>query len=466
MKWSVVCLVAVAMHGCLSDAQSKYPPIRPLYPPKNRNPVKIQPKELIQSKQQFETPLDWTYPANPVPEAKVYGRSERRSPVAANSVVIFCNENMIHVEAKQDLLGIGELIHIDDLVLGDCAHTGFDNANNVIIFQAELQACGSFLTMTDASLIYSFMLNYKPNPLTSTTIIRTNDVSITVECHYPRKHNVSSMALIPTWTPFSSAKYAEEFLYFSLRLMTADWQYERDSNEFSLGDILNIEASVMQYFHVPLRVFVDSCVATLEPNPNASPNYAFIDNHGCLIDAKITGSHSMFMARSEDHKLHFQLEAFRFGSQKTGSPSQIYHKPSNPMTTHKKTPYISPRARGTKHPHDSTLGNQHLPREQNPDGRTPVDITAHTSPPKQHDMIYITCHLKAARVSMPIDSNYKACSFVNTWREAGGNDGMCNCCDSTCGTRNARDVTRPKTPAYTWEGDVQLGPIIISEKVM
>uniref|UniRef100_A0A6Q2Z2A5 Zona pellucida sperm-binding protein 3 n=1 Tax=Esox lucius TaxID=8010 RepID=A0A6Q2Z2A5_ESOLU len=418
MKWSVVCLVAVAMHGCLSDAQSKYPPIRPLYPPKNRNPVKIQPKELIQSKQQFETPLDWTYPANPVPEAKVYGRSERRSPVAANSVVIFCNENMIHVEAKQDLLGIGELIHIDDLVLGDCAHTGFDNANNVIIFQAELQACGSFLTMTDASLIYSFMLNYKPNPLTSTTIIRTNDVSITVECHYPRKHNVSSMALIPTWTPFSSAKYAEEFLYFSLRLMTADWQYERDSNEFSLGDILNIEASVMQYFHVPLRVFVDSCVATLEPNPNASPNYAFIDNHGCLIDAKITGSHSMFMARSEDHKLHFQLEAFRFGSQKTGSPSQIYHKPT------------------------------------------------HTSPPKQHDMIYITCHLKAARVSMPIDSNYKACSFVNTWREAGGNDGMCNCCDSTCGTRNARDVTRPKTPAYTWEGDVQLGPIIISEKVM
>lgn len=35
-----------------------------------------------------------------------------------------------------------------------------------------------------------------------------------------RKHNVSSLALIPTWTPFSAAKYAEELLYFSMRLMT------------------------------------------------------------------------------------------------------------------------------------------------------------------------------------------------------------------------------------------------------
>lgn len=63
-------------------------------------------------------------------------------------------------------------------------------------------------------------------------------------------------------------------------LLAADWQYERAGNMYVLGDMVNIEASVMQYFHVPLRIFVDSCVATLEPNINANPRYAFIENHG------------------------------------------------------------------------------------------------------------------------------------------------------------------------------------------
>ncbi|KAJ8003096.1 hypothetical protein DPEC_G00165820 [Dallia pectoralis] len=460
MKWSVVCLVAVAMLGCLSDAQ----PIYTRQQPKSRTPVKILPKDPTQSKQQFETPLDWTFPADPVPEPRVYGKSEKRAPVAATSVQIFCNENMIHVEAKQDLLGIGELIQVDDLVLGDCAHTGFDNVNHVIIFQAELQACGSHLTMTDDSLIYGYMLYYKPQSQSMSTVVRTNEVMVSVECHYQRKHNVSSMALIPAWTPFSAAKYAQEFLYFSLRLMTADWHYERDSNEYSLGDMINVEASVMQYFHVPLRVFVDSCVASVLPDPNANPNYVFIDNHGCMIDAKVTGSHSQFMARSEDNKIHFQLEAFRFNGQRAGNPNPIYHKPNNPITTNKKVPVVNPRARGIKQPHDKNPANPPYPHPSNPN--KPHDATANTSPAWLQDQIYITCHLKATRVSSPIDTEYKACSFVNTWSEAGGTDGVCSCCDSTCGARTARDVTKPKTPASIWEGDVQLGPLIIGEKVV
>lgn len=32
----------------------------------------------------------------------------------------------------------------------------------------------------------------------------------------------------------------------------------------------------------------------------------------CLIDARLTGSHSRFMPRTVDNKLQFQLEAFKF----------------------------------------------------------------------------------------------------------------------------------------------------------
>ncbi|XP_055789635.1 zona pellucida sperm-binding protein 3-like [Salvelinus fontinalis] len=426
IKWSVVCLVAVAMLGCLCVAQNwpafkpnRPSPQQPQQPPYQK--PRIPPKDQTQAKQKFDTPLDWSYPLDPKPEPKIIGSSEARTPVAANSVRAECRENMVHVEAKHDLLGIGQLIQLEDLTLGDCPMTAFDNINQVLIFESPLQSCGSQLRMTTNSLIYIFTLFYKPKPLANTPLIRTNDAMIIIECHYPRKHNVSSLALIPTWTPFSAAKYAEELLYFSMRLMTADWQYERAGNMYVLGDMVNIEASVMQYFHVPLRIFVDSCVATLEPNINANPRYAFIENHGCLIDAKMTGSHSQFMPRSADYKLYFQVEAFRFQSQKGSDP--IYPQ------------------------------------------KTKIPVQAASDYPATLDMIFITCHLKATTITFPIDFEYKACSFINTWREAGGNDGVCGCCDSTCSNRKGRDTTKHQNPANIWEGDVQLGPIFITEKV-
>ncbi len=56
--------------------------------------------------------------------------------------------------------------------------------------------------------------------------------------------------------------------------------FERPSKVFFLGDVLNIQASVKQYNHVPLRIFVDHCVATTGPDVNSAPMYSFIENHG------------------------------------------------------------------------------------------------------------------------------------------------------------------------------------------
>ncbi len=91
-----------------------------------------------------------------------------------------------------------------------------------------------------------------------------------------RFHNVSSNALRPTWVPYASTEVGEEVLLFSLKLMMGwcsffihsalwirlfqncsfladDWSYERPSHLYFLGDIINIEASVTVYNHVPLR---------------------------------------------------------------------------------------------------------------------------------------------------------------------------------------------------------------------
>ncbi|XP_041651315.1 zona pellucida sperm-binding protein 3-like [Cheilinus undulatus] len=429
MKCSAVCLVALAVLGSFCHAQwgkqEAYNPPQSRYQ-KPAPPVRQEPKNPMppqQSKQDFEVPLTWTYPEDPKPETPPEVPFELRHPVPAATVAVECRERDAHVEVKKDMFGIGQFINAADLTLGSCGAVAEDNAAQVLIFESELHNCGSLLAMTEEALVYTFVLNYNPQPLGGAPVVRTSKAAVIVECHYPRKHNVSSLPLDPLWIPFSAVKVAEEFLYFTLKLMMDDWQHERPSYQYFLGDMINIEASVKQFFHVPLRVYVDSCVATLAPDMNSNPRYSFIENHGCFVDARITGSASKFMARTAENKLQFQLEAFRFQGSDSG-------------------------------------------------------------------LLYITCHLKATSAAYVIDSQHRACSYINGWQEASGTHPACGSCDSassepsntgTSGAwgssgattvvanpgRKIRDTTKTgQSEVFEWEGHVTVGPIPIGEKVI
>uniref|UniRef100_A0A8C7HFV9 Zona pellucida sperm-binding protein 3 n=1 Tax=Oncorhynchus kisutch TaxID=8019 RepID=A0A8C7HFV9_ONCKI len=276
--------------------------------PVQEEPARLDPSEAVeepegsQSKQAFEKPLTLNYHKVEKPERKPTVL-EWPPQLATNSVVTWC---LVRVNVKQDLLGIGRLIQPQRITLGGCAATEEDADAHVITFESELHGCGSELTA---------------KPLVNTSIVKTSAAMVDIECHYLSKAIVSN-ALKPTWIPNISNMVPEELLYFSLRFMTADWQFERPSNHYYLGDIINMEASVMPYHHVPLRVFVDRCVATLAPDVHIIPRYSFIEDHGCLVDAKLTGSSSQFLSRSQDDKIQFQLESFRFQPQ--NDSQQLY----------------------------------------------------------------------------------------------------------------------------------------------
>ncbi|XP_017551863.1 zona pellucida sperm-binding protein 3-like [Pygocentrus nattereri] len=278
-------------------------------------PLSLPHKDPLHTQAQIHEPrkkLSWRFPKVPERPQQSPVDFDLQQPAPANSVAAACGESVVLVEVKQNLFGTGHLVNSSSLTLGGCAAVGQDSEAQVLIFQSELQACGSMLSMTDDDLVYSFNLIYSPEPLPGTPIVRAGGAVVQIECHYSRKHNVSSNALVPSWVPYASTEVAEEHLVFALKLMTDDWKFERPSNQYFLGDFMNIEASLMQFNHVPLNVFVDSCVATADPEDAASPRYSFIENHGCLIDAKITGSNSHFMQRVQGNKLQFQLEVFTF----------------------------------------------------------------------------------------------------------------------------------------------------------
>ncbi|MBN3282021.1 ZP3 protein, partial [Polyodon spathula] len=90
-----------------------------------------------------------------------------------------------------------------------------------------------------------------------------------------------------------------------------NWSGPRVSSVIYLGDVLHIEASVAVDNHVPLRLYVDSCIATLSGNKDSEPRYAIVDKLRCLMDSKAADSSSSFR-RPALNKLRFDITAFRF----------------------------------------------------------------------------------------------------------------------------------------------------------
>ncbi|KAG2468456.1 EPHB1 protein, partial [Polypterus senegalus] len=194
---------------------------------------------------------------------------------------------------------------------------------NDSILQFELDAFRFYGVATSSMLtdeiVYSFTLEYNPSSIPGIPIMRTNPAVVLIECHYSRNHNVSSNALNPTWVPYNSTISAEDILGFSLDIMNSDWSAPRSTNTFYLGDLINLQASVDNTNHVPLRIFVDNCVAS-PASDGSAPTYTFIGNHGCFTDGQLTNSSSQFITpRVDSSTLQFELDAFRFYDVTTSS---------------------------------------------------------------------------------------------------------------------------------------------------
>ncbi|XP_043836245.1 zona pellucida sperm-binding protein 3-like [Dromiciops gliroides] len=239
-------------------------------------------------------------------------------------VTVQCEDDRLRVSVTRDFFGTGRLVQAAELTLGPaaCAPMPSDPLSKRIIFEVALHECGSDVQMTPDSLIYSTVLRYVPSLSQSPLVLRSSPVSVPIQCQYPRRDNVSSRAIRPTWVPFHSTLSREQRLKFFLRLMTDDWSTERSSSAFQLGDLIYIQADVYTGYHVPLRLYVDSCTATLTPDPTSVPYYVIIDFNGCLVDGRSQDSSSIFiLPRPQQNTLRFMVDTFRFAQD---SRNEIY----------------------------------------------------------------------------------------------------------------------------------------------
>ncbi|XP_051245021.1 zona pellucida sperm-binding protein 3-like [Dicentrarchus labrax] len=234
-----------------------------------------------------------------------------------STVHVQCTETSMIIVVKPDLYKNGRLVSPGELFLGEAEHSQSSQCRAVAagdteyVIEAGLQDCGSKLTISEDSVIYSNKLIVSP-AASYHGIIRTTHAVVPVSCHYKRTHFVSSNAQQPPLTLSASAKHSTGSSTFSLQLMTDDWTSEAPSSAFYLGDLLHLEASYTGPGSGQRRLFIDSCVATLSPDRTSVPRYYFIENYGCLTDAKEGGSDSLFQPRTKAHSLQLQLNAFLF----------------------------------------------------------------------------------------------------------------------------------------------------------
>ncbi|KAJ7996155.1 hypothetical protein DPEC_G00234130 [Dallia pectoralis] len=245
---------------------------------------------------------------------------ERRGypSVGASTVRVKCTDTTMVLLIDSDLYNNGHHASAEELFLGfgteqkDCRAVPVSDTKFII--EAGLEDCDSTVTVGDESMVYSNKLVYSPTA-DSDVITRVISAVIPVACHYPRTHFVSSavqVPLPPSVPVRTTVKPASLQTVFSLKLMTDDWQRERFSNKYHLGESLHIEASVRGAGQLPRRLYIENCVATLEPDVSSVPRYYFIKDHGCLMDSKEIGSNSRFLSRIGNDKLRLQLDAFKF----------------------------------------------------------------------------------------------------------------------------------------------------------
>ncbi|XP_034532772.1 zona pellucida sperm-binding protein 3-like isoform X2 [Notolabrus celidotus] len=249
------------------------------------------------------------------------GERENRDSPGGAGLVVRCGEVNVMISVKRQFFEDRRIpFRPEFLRLGatktqqrSCEPTVSEHE---MVISAGLQDCGT--KAHPEGFVFSNQLFLIPpvTPVsTGTEIVRGMSTVIPVECHYKRKQTVRGEPITPTWQPMTSTISAFGLLHFSLHTMEEDCSSLRSSSEYQQGEAVFLEAGVEAPLHPPLTLYVDSCVATLKPDPLSLPSYTFITKHGCLMDSVLPGSSSKILPREQNNRLCFSVQVPRFNQE-------------------------------------------------------------------------------------------------------------------------------------------------------
>uniref|UniRef100_A0A8C6Y983 Zona pellucida sperm-binding protein 3 n=1 Tax=Naja naja TaxID=35670 RepID=A0A8C6Y983_NAJNA len=331
------------------------------------------------------------------PESEVSSSREDLFPNSWQPIAVQCGEDEMMIQVHRDLFQTGHFIQAKDLSIGpqSCHYFIVNESATLIVFKVELHECIQNLQVILHNIDTEcwadvFMLSYL-----------FNAEKFPVTCHYSWKNDASSNAIQTTGVLFTSAMSEKGKQYFPLRLMTDDWQAGKNSAIYLLDDDLLVQADIRKGDHLPLHLFINTCMAISKAFGDTALQYNILDFHGdqhsekCLMGLTLKLRPSFIIPRTWLETLQFTIPA-----------SQIA-------------------------------------REEN--------------------CIYIACHLKVTAAAQEADFLNKACLFNrernHNWLPIEGSMEICNCCETgDCGSPG-----KHKSNDREMEADLVVGPVLIQK---
>ncbi|XP_014449062.1 zona pellucida sperm-binding protein 3 [Alligator mississippiensis] len=245
--------------------------------------------------------------------SSVFAAQRGRRSVSNYSVSYECNKTSIHLTIHLNPQGAGLMLDPQFLHLGSCPYSIINIQQGLLHFQYDLKDC-NFSQLTSGNVLEHFTdLAYRP--LSGRGRYYATSFTERINCtDYDAKSltrtNISSV---------TGQLSASSVLMFKVMLMNGDFSAPSDSPVFPLGSQIHIEFAVQSFFHQPLQIFVDECMATTTAELHRSPrSYSIIANHGCFVEGKVSNSH--FLPRKAPEAISLSLQAFGF----VGVDSDIY----------------------------------------------------------------------------------------------------------------------------------------------
>uniref|UniRef100_A0A8C7E5E9 Zona pellucida sperm-binding protein 3 n=1 Tax=Naja naja TaxID=35670 RepID=A0A8C7E5E9_NAJNA len=344
------------------------------------------------------------------PESEVSSSREDLFPNSWQPIAVQCGEDEMMIQVHRDLFQTGHFIQAKDLSIGpqSCHYFIVNESATLIVFKVELHECIQNLQVLDL-MLYNVSLYYKP--MSNLTTVKSAE-KFPVTCHYSWKNDASSNAIQTTGVLFTSAMSEKGKQYFPLRLMTDDWQAGKNSAIYLLDDDLLVQADIRKGDHLPLHLFINTCMAI----------------------SKLFLKNSLYC--------HTSLTTYLFSGFKCIT-ERNYHDvgPS----------FIIPRT--WLETLQFTIPASQIAREEN--------------------CIYIACHLKVTAAAQEADFLNKACLFNrernHNWLPIEGSMEICNCCETgDCGSpgkhKSNDSLHLPSQRKESeMEADLVVGPVLIQK---
>uniref|UniRef100_A0A8C6Y782 Zona pellucida sperm-binding protein 3 n=1 Tax=Naja naja TaxID=35670 RepID=A0A8C6Y782_NAJNA len=187
------------------------------------------------------------------PESEVSSSREDLFPNSWQPIAVQCGEDEMMIQVHRDLFQTGHFIQAKDLSIGpqSCHYFIVNESATLIVFKVELHEC-----------------------IQNLQVILHN---IDTECW-------ADVFILLSTCSFASSMSEKGKQYFPLRLMTDDWQAGKNSAIYLLDDDLLVQADIRKGDHLPLHLFINTCMAISKAFGDTALQYNILDFHGNYHD--------------------------------------------------------------------------------------------------------------------------------------------------------------------------------------